>query len=113
MSRSQRDNIFFQAELATPAWNLYVQVINNFKEGCLKNQKLADYNKQASIYSVNKCEFQVEHLQLIIDGEISLAELKQAAIRYRSLESIKKAFRNCTNASYWNGAVQHFSYVRH
>lgn len=46
-------------------------------------------------------------LQEVVSGKVSLVDLKQAARRYRALQTIQKAFSRCTNTT-WSEAEKRF-----
>ena len=91
--------------------------MNKFEEGALKNQKLTKKQciskpefKQQYIQPIQSLpsDFQTEQLQKVLDNEIRIADLKEIAGKYRSMETIKKAFKNCTNVSSWEEARERF-----
>ena len=78
-----------------------MQVMDGFEDGRLKDQKLSRKQniskpefRQQYIQPIQclPADFQLEKLQLVVDKKIPLSQLKEEAIKYRSMESIKKAF---------------------
>ena len=47
-------------------------------------------------------------LQQVVNRDQSLAEMKEACARYRSLTILKKSFVRCTNTRNWEHAVSRF-----
>ena len=93
-----------------------MQVMDGFEDGRLKDQKLSRKQniskpefRQPYIQPIQclPADFQLEKLQLV-DKKIPLSQLKEEASKYRSMKSIKKAFRSVTNVSSWDEAVQRF-----
>ena len=94
-----------------------MQVMDGFEDGRLKDQKLSRKQniskpefRQPYIQPIQclPADFQLEKLQLVVDKKIHLSQLKEEASKYRSMKSIKKAFRSVTNVSSWDEAVQRF-----
>lgn len=117
MSRTQKENIFAQSILSNVVWEKVCTVINMYKEGSIKDQKL---NKK---HLTSFPEIKQHHLQLVcqlpekiqcdlldsvINTELSLAEMKQQADKARQSETIKKAFVKCTNSKSWDDAQKNF-----
>ena len=110
------ENIFTQAAFTKSVWDLAMEVIEMYENGRLKNQKLSKKCmivkpefKQHNFQCLHNLspEFQQEVLQEVINGTVSLDEMKKKANNFRSLVSIKKAFTKYTNST-WDEAVERF-----
>ena len=94
-----------------------VIVMDKHQEGKLKDQKLSRKNliaapefKQQYLLPLHHLDasFQRSTLQLVIEKAMSLAELKDACTKFRTLEAIEKAFVRCTGMRNWQEVVEHF-----
>ena len=54
-------------------------------------------------------EFQASILQEVIKEDKSLKEMKDEAVKFRSLESVKQPFMCCTNSQSWDDATAKYS----
>lgn len=88
-----------------------------YEDGALKDQKLNKKHlistpefKQHLLQPLHnlQVQFQATILQKVIDEEISLKELKDEAVLFRALETVKRAFIRCTNSQSWGDATQKF-----
>ncbi len=95
------ENIFHQAAFKCSVWALAVKVMDMFEEGELKDQHLSTKAlitkpvfRQQYLSSIQclPVKFKVEVLQQVVDGDISLSELKEKAATFRSTKDIQKAF---------------------
>ena len=94
-------------------WELAVKVMDMHEQSKLKGQKLRlstllskpDFKQQyfAPIRAMEEKE-QCKLLQRVIDGELSIVDLKQAAVDVKHLESLKLAFLRSTNIDSWESA---------
>lgn len=84
-----------------------------YEDGGLKDQKLnmkqitsAPEFKQHILQPLHNLNptFQKNTLQQVIDKKISLKEAKEAAVKFRVLQTIKTAFMRCTNLKTWSEA---------
>ena len=97
-----------------------MQVMDGFEDGQLKDQKLSRKQniskpefRQQYIQPIQclPADFQLEKLQLVVDKKIPLSQLKEESSKYRSMESIKKAFQSVTNVSSLDEAVRFSSHL--
>ena len=88
-----------------------------YEDGALKDQKLNKKHlistpefKQHLLQPLHnlQVQFQATILQKVIDEEISLKELKDEAVQFRALETVKRAFIRCTNSQSWGDTTQKF-----
>ena len=110
MSKTQRDAIFSQAAMSKPVWTLAVKAMDLFKKSKLKGQKLKlsslmsepDFKQQylAPIRTLQESD-QCHLLQELIDGQITIVDLKAAAANMKQMESLKKAFLKLVNFDTW------------
>ena len=115
MSKTHRDAIFSQAAMAKPVWTLAVEVMDLFKKAKLKGQKLKlsslmsepDFKQQylVPIRTLPENE-QCSLLKRVIDGEISIANLKGEAGSIKQMECLKKAFLKLVNVETWAEAEE-------
>ena len=95
------DNVFNQASFKQNVWQLVVTIMDLFEEGELKDQSLntkalmtkPEFRQQ--YLSPIQClpdAFKLEVLQQVVDGDLSLMELRDKAAEYRSLRTIERAF---------------------
>lgn len=90
-----------------------MKVMNMFEESKLKGQKLKlstllskpDFKQQylAPIRGMQEKE-QCKLLQRIIDGELSIVDLKEAAADVKQMAALKLAFLRSTNIDNWESA---------
>ena len=101
MGRCTMDNVFNQASFRSDVWKLVSTIMDKFEEGELKDQTLStkalitkpEFRQQ--YLSPIQClpeEFKLAVLQEVIDGDRSLAELREKAANYRSMRTIERAF---------------------
>ena len=88
-----------------------------YEDGALKDQKLNKKHltsipefKQHLLQPLHHLdmEFQLHVLQEVIDENLSLKELKVEAVKFRSLETIRKAFVRCTSSQSWDDATNKY-----
>ena len=101
MGRCTMENVFNQASFSKEVWNLAVTVMDLFEEGDLKDQQLSSKSlltkpefKQQHFTPI-QClpdDFKVEVLTQVVEGEMSLVELKQKATEYCSAKALQRAF---------------------
>ena len=94
-------------------WELAVTVMDMHEQSKLKGQKLRlstllskpEFKQQyfAPIRAMEEKE-QYKLLQRVINGELSIVDLKQAAVEVKQLESLKLAFLRSTNIDSWECA---------
>ena len=95
------DNVFNQASFKSDVWKLVSTIMDKFEEGELKDQTLStkslitkpEFRQQ--YLSPIQClpeEFKLDVLQDVVDGDLSLAELREKAVNYRSMWTIERAF---------------------
>lgn len=114
MSRTQRENIFTQATFSQKVWKVAVAVMDLYEQGQLKDQRLNRKQlvstpefRQHLLLPIHhlKPEFQYEILSEVATKEKSLSDLKQAAVHFRQMENIRRAFVTCTKCSCWEEAT--------
>ena len=76
---------------------------------CNTNSLICSLSK-LGLYGSFNLSLQEEVLAKVVAKQMSLGEMKEAAGKYRALQTIKKCFCRCTNTT-WNEAVQ--KYPRH
>ena len=117
MSRTQKNNVFIQAAFEKRVWEIAVDVMNQYKQGQLKDQKLSRKHllatpefKQHLLQPLHHLEadFQQSVLKRVQDNELSLAEMKKEAAEFRSLTTIKATFLRLTSTNTWNDAEGKF-----
>jgi hypothetical protein len=95
MSRTQKENIFAQSTFTKVVWEKSSSVMNMFEKGELKDQKLnkkhltaAPELKQHHLQPLCRLpeNIQTELLDLMIEKELSLKEMKDKADHFRQLE---------------------------
>ena len=101
--------------MAKPVWTLAVEVMDLFKKAKLKGQKLKlsslmsepDFKQQylVPIRTLPENE-QCSLLKRVIDGEISIANLKGEAGSIKQMECLKKAFLKLVNVETWAEAEE-------
>lgn len=93
------------------------RVMDLYEDGDLKDQKLnkksltsAPEFKQHLLQPLHNLDasFQTSILQRVAEKEISLKEMKDEAVKFRSLENVRKAFVRCTSSKSWDDAVTNF-----
>lgn len=92
-------------------------MMDMYEDGALKDQKLNKKHltsipefKQHLLQPIHhlNVDFQLDVLQKVIDGDLSLKELKAEAITFRALEAIRQAFIRCTNLQSWDDAIKKY-----
>ena len=109
------DAIFSQANLPRRVWALVVQVMDQFEQAKLKAQKLnlatlmskPEFKQQyfAPISCLDE-EDQCTLLQMVIDGECSLLELKSEAAKRKQMKALCTIFLRLTNTESWEMAQE-------
>ena len=88
-----------------------------YEDGDLKDQKLnkksltsAPEFKQYLLQPLHNLDasFQTSILHRVAEKEISLKEMKDEAVKFRSLENVRKAFVRCTSSKSWDDAATNF-----
>ena len=101
MSRTQKENVFIQAAFEKRVWEVAVDVMNQYEQGQLKDQKLNRKHllatpefKQHLFQPLHHLapDFQQSALKRVKDNDISLAEMKKQAADFRSLNTVKATF---------------------
>lgn len=113
ISNTHRDSIFYQASLPKRVWELAMIVIDLYEQAKLKGQKLnlanlmskPDFKQQylapiRALDADNQCLL----LQRVIDGELSLNELKTESSNFKQMQSLRLAFVRLTNSKSWDDA---------
>lgn len=88
-----------------------------YEDGALKDQKLQRKHLTSipefkqhllqPLHNLNE-DFQMNVLQKVVDEDMSLKELKEEAVKFRTLEAIRKAFVRCTSALSWDEATKKY-----
>ena len=88
-----------------------------YEDGALKDQKLHKKHltsipefKQHLLQPLHhlNADFLQAVLQNVIDGDMSLKELKEEAITFRALQAIRQAFVRCTSSQSWDEATRKY-----
>lgn len=110
ISRTQKENIFAQSTLSAELWGNFVEVMNLYEDGELKDQNKCGEVKQHHFQPICRLPVvtQQELLQLLIDKTISVKEMKVKADDYRQHEMMKKAFVRGTNSRNWESASSRY-----
>ena len=117
VSNTHRDAIFYQASLPKSVWDLAINAMDLFENAKLKGQKLnlskllakPEFKQQylAPIRWLEECD-QISLLRKVISRELSLAEMKTAAVEVKQLAAIKMAFLRLTNTETWEQAEERY-----
>ena len=101
--------------MSKPVWILAVKVMDLFKKSKLKGQKLKlsflmsepDFKQQylAPVRTLQESD-QCHLLQRVIDCEITIADLKEAAANIKQMDCLKKAFLKLVNFDTWEEAEE-------
>ena len=113
MSRTQRENIFTQAAFSQKVWKVAVSVMDMYEQGQIKDQRLNRKQliatpefRQHLMQPIHHLDPEFQHgiLSEVVAGNKSLSEMKQDAVSFRQLETIKRAFVSCTKSGNWDDA---------
>ena len=117
ISNTHKDNVFFQATLEKPVWDLAVQVMDAFEQMGLKQQVTKASSrvhklefKQNYLAPIRTLEMQVqcELLRKVLDRRLSLTELQAEASKRKQIIALKKQFTKLTNVSSWSEAQEKY-----
>lgn len=117
MPRTQRDNVFTQSAFQKNVWEVAVTLMTMYENGKLKNQKLNRKHllctpefKQHLFQPLHNLdpEFQLSVMQRAVNEEITLDEMKKAAVHFRKIKTIKATFLRLTSCSSWADAEAKF-----
>ena len=116
-SHTHRDNIFSQAALSKPVWDLSVEVMDLYEQAKLKGQKLRlatllhkpefKQNYLTPIRSLPVSD-QCSLLQRVVDMEFSLNDMQREATKLKQQLALKLAFVKLTNVQSWEEAQEEF-----
>ncbi len=117
MSHTTKENVYCQAAFTQEVWSLAVKVKDAYEEGKLKQHKLSQRNllttpdfKQHYFLPLHYLElsFQEACLQLVVDRQLSLSEMKEWCNKHQALSTVKSSFVRCTGTRNWEEAVRRF-----
>ena len=116
-SITHRDNIFFQATLAKPVWDMAVQVMDLFEQGRLKGQKInlgslrsKPEFKQHHLIAIRTLPIsdQIQILEQVINKEVTLSDMKAILADTKNMQVLKTSFSKLTNCDSWENATQKY-----